>query len=337
MSSKPKKSKTKRRCDNCKITDVKLSKCSLCKSVRYCSVACQKQDRIRHVGECETLRSEREKKAVPVLLPSSSSSGQDVDTVEQTSSDTPCTNCGQCLPAHKLKECTCRNARYCPGGQCQKEHWKNHKPEHNMFLMALTTQSLTGTFVMVMDTSAKLWENFHQNEIDKQKMPPLTTVEQFNRILIKKKFHLHEEYGQGSWIDVQKEHCAWKPIKENACMVCSEMGCMEKNPLVSCTRCKVTAHHGCMVFDQCSMCEIWRCSNCDFACIDKSWWDECNCTKPYIEKCFCNRNMCEVCYDVHSLSGTCKEKPKVKSNKVKNNDPCPCGSGKKYKKCCKHL
>ena len=29
--------------------------------------------------------------------------------------------------------------------------------------------------------------------------------------------------------------------------------------------------------------------------------------------------------------------PVVKKDKVGVNDPCPCGSGKKYKKCCKPL
>jgi preprotein translocase subunit SecA len=29
-----------------------------------------------------------------------------------------------------------------------------------------------------------------------------------------------------------------------------------------------------------------------------------------------------------------KKKPVVKGQKVGRNDPCPCGSGKKYKKCC---
>ena len=35
-------------------------------------------------------------------------------------------------------------------------------------------------------------------------------------------------------------------------------------------------------------------------------------------------------------AGTEKAKPKVKTaaEKVGRNDPCPCGSGKKYKKCC---
>jgi len=27
-------------------------------------------------------------------------------------------------------------------------------------------------------------------------------------------------------------------------------------------------------------------------------------------------------------------KPVVRSEKIGRNDPCPCGSGKKYKKCC---
>lgn len=29
-----------------------------------------------------------------------------------------------------------------------------------------------------------------------------------------------------------------------------------------------------------------------------------------------------------------KKQPKKKENKVGRNDPCPCGSGKKYKNCC---
>ena len=29
-----------------------------------------------------------------------------------------------------------------------------------------------------------------------------------------------------------------------------------------------------------------------------------------------------------------KQQPRVNKNKVGRNDPCPCGSGKKYKKCC---
>ena len=37
-----------------------------------------------------------------------------------------------------------------------------------------------------------------------------------------------------------------------------------------------------------------------------------------------------------NVGGDTKPKPKViaKSEKVGRNDPCPCGSGKKYKKCC---
>ncbi len=32
--------------------------------------------------------------------------------------------------------------------------------------------------------------------------------------------------------------------------------------------------------------------------------------------------------------GSVKKSPVVKKEKVGRNDPCPCGSGKKYKKCC---
>ena len=43
-----------------------------------------------------------------------------------------CTNCGkkQVINELPLKVCTCKNARYCPGGQCQKAHWKKHKALH---------------------------------------------------------------------------------------------------------------------------------------------------------------------------------------------------------------
>ncbi|MBR2476601.1 MAG: preprotein translocase subunit SecA [Clostridia bacterium] len=36
----------------------------------------------------------------------------------------------------------------------------------------------------------------------------------------------------------------------------------------------------------------------------------------------------------HGGDGTLEKKPVVKGAKVGRNDPCPCGSGKKYKKCC---
>ena len=37
----------------------------------------------------------------------------------------------------------------------------------------------------------------------------------------------------------------------------------------------------------------------------------------------------------NSTDGSVKQQPVRKSNKVGPNDPCPCGSGKKYKKCCR--
>ena len=36
----------------------------------------------------------------------------------------------------------------------------------------------------------------------------------------------------------------------------------------------------------------------------------------------------------NSLSFKTSKTPAVKPQKIYPNDPCPCGSGKKYKKCC---
>ena len=36
----------------------------------------------------------------------------------------------------------------------------------------------------------------------------------------------------------------------------------------------------------------------------------------------------------NSLSFETSKTPAVKPQKIYPNDPCPCGSGKKYKKCC---
>jgi preprotein translocase subunit SecA len=36
----------------------------------------------------------------------------------------------------------------------------------------------------------------------------------------------------------------------------------------------------------------------------------------------------------HSDEPSMKQPVKRSEKKIKRNDPCPCGSGKKYKKCC---
>jgi len=42
----------------------------------------------------------------------------------------------------------------------------------------------------------------------------------------------------------------------------------------------------------------------------------------------------QVPFEPDSLSGKVKQKPVVVGKKIGRNDPCPCGSGKKYKHCC---
>ncbi|MGA2948731.1 MAG: SEC-C metal-binding domain-containing protein [Candidatus Sulfotelmatobacter sp.] len=35
-----------------------------------------------------------------------------------------------------------------------------------------------------------------------------------------------------------------------------------------------------------------------------------------------------------SVSGAHRSEPRRSASKVERNDPCPCGSGKKFKRCC---
>lgn len=53
-------------------------------------------------------------------------------------------------------------------------------------------------------------------------------------------------------------------------------------------------------------------------------------------------NLSEQKADIAAITGASeapmfrfrKQRPVVKDYNVRRNDPCPCGSGKKYKKCC---
>jgi len=42
----------------------------------------------------------------------------------------------------------------------------------------------------------------------------------------------------------------------------------------------------------------------------------------------------KVAEPLEASHGHIEKKPVVKGQKIGRNDPCPCGSGKKYKKCC---
>ena len=81
----------------------------------------------------------------------------------------------------------------------------------------------------------------------------------------------------------------------------------------------------------CSLCSSWICRSCD---TDPECTDS-NCTScKWVMQCpLCNIDLCVNCKPHHR--NECKQKPKVKKNKPKPNDKCPCGSLKKFKKCCK--
>ena len=46
------------------------------------------------------------------------------------------------------------------------------------------------------------------------------------------------------------------------------------------------------------------------------------------------KQVARVTGEGHGGDGTLEKKPVVKKDKVGRNEPCPCGSGKKYKACC---
>lgn len=47
------------------------------------------------------------------------------------------------------------------------------------------------------------------------------------------------------------------------------------------------------------------------------------------------RELAVMCYDIREIiTDLLGKKPSVSVEKIGRNDPCPCGSGKKYKKCC---
>jgi len=81
----------------------------------------------------------------------------------------------------------------------------------------------------------------------------------------------------------------------------------------------------------CLLCSSSICRSCN---VDPECTDS-NCTLcKWIMQCpRCDIGVCVNCVPHHGTE--CKQKPKVKTNKPKPNDKCPCGSLKKFKKCCK--
>jgi hypothetical protein len=98
-------------CNCCekKGTNVKLNACSQCRSVFYCSAACQKQDWKQHKQACSPSEAD--------------------DDEEKASATSPqCEGCQQKATATaKLSVCTrCKATYYCSVA-CQKQDWKQHK------------------------------------------------------------------------------------------------------------------------------------------------------------------------------------------------------------------
>jgi uncharacterized protein YecA (UPF0149 family) len=60
----------------------------------------------------------------------------------------------------------------------------------------------------------------------------------------------------------------------------------------------------------------------------------CYCHKPQITKTERGQAFCEKCRNWFDESENGLNRVPAVSAKVGRNDPCPCGSGKKHKRCC---
>lgn len=100
----------KESCKYCHKSNLKLSKCSRCKEVFYCSVDCQKKDWTNHKNVCEPKTSEQQQLPDPPLPDKEES----------------CNHCGKSSDV-KLRTCSqCHDVKYC-SKKCQKAEWPKHK------------------------------------------------------------------------------------------------------------------------------------------------------------------------------------------------------------------
>lgn len=63
-------------------------------------------------------------------------------------------------------------------------------------------------------------------------------------------------------------------------------------------------------------------------------WDDLDWIESQLDSFNSSLSKSEYYGDLYDDFSTPKQQPVVKEQKIYPNNPCPCGSGKKYKKCC---
>ena len=70
------------------------------------------------------------------------------------------------------------------------------------------------------------------------------------------------------------------------------------------------------------------------AIAEMEWWSSFHPEDSWPKKLPEDRNSCAATARLPAPASYVAPKPLVREPKIGRNDPCPCGSGKKYKKCC---
>ena len=109
-------------CSACGEKSDALKKCTACKSVWYCDVACQKRHRTEHRKECNRIKKE--------LVTAAEPENNEDDNKKNVPNGSPTKLCSACgKKSDTLKKCSgCLCVWYCDK-KCQNKHRKEHKRE----------------------------------------------------------------------------------------------------------------------------------------------------------------------------------------------------------------
>ena len=288
-----------------------MFKCK-CLKIRYCSRVCQKQDRDRHQPDCEnknenTAKSTKKESAATMV----------VEALE------PCPVCC-CELKNKTQDEKRDHVNACLENE---DTSKSAKKESAATETTVVVKALEPCPVCCCELRNKT-----QDEKSDHVNACLDSADGSEGVE-SQEVSLTESLLQS--LSVRAEQMAAGTLNETHRKMCSS--CDQETDCIECFRCeRSNCCWDCQSREQllagCELCGTWVCRSCDNGCSGR-------CTDPncrWVVSCpnpTCQIQLCADCRKQHRL--TCKEVPKTKATKPKPNAKCPCGSGKKFKKCCR--
>ena len=121
------KKSARAKCENCNDTKKNISRCIKCKSVYYCSKACQTMNWSIHKAECKTIRVQRNKAALRIqhfikfMHLSISAQQQELNTHVGVKILDRCFHCGQNFDGERVECGDCHEVWYC-SETCKLQH-----------------------------------------------------------------------------------------------------------------------------------------------------------------------------------------------------------------------